>query len=121
MIVVEVVGLKRIPLLSKEGWLRPLIKMLRSLLNGRRRGGKKNLIPAPCPHITPLIRLEMGRPIQLDNDGTFRTIRVHDVFGTRDTELLTTPSAPFKEREHFLDGAATPPLKGGEFARLEFL
>ena len=26
----------------------------------------------------------------------------------------TTPSAPFEEREHFLDGAATPPSKASK-------
>ena len=27
---------------------------------------------------------------------------------------MTTPSAPFKERINFIDGAATPPSQGGE-------
>src|SRR5689334_15443528 len=30
--------------------------------------------------------------------------------------LPTTPSAPLKEADHFLDGAATPPCEGGEYA-----
>ena len=29
---------------------------------------------------------------------------------------LTTPSAPFLERDRFFDGAASPPLPGGEWA-----
>src|SRR6266704_317876 len=40
---------------------------------------------------------------------------VRGMFSTRDTER-TTPSAPFKERAHFLGGAATPPSKGGDFS-----
>src|SRR5882724_11857184 len=34
---------------------------------------------------------------------------------------LTTPAAPLKEASrHFLDGASTPPVPGGEYARLIF-
>src|SRR5215831_6820507 len=29
---------------------------------------------------------------------------------------LTTPSAPISERVHFIDGAAFPPLRGGEYS-----
>src|SRR5205809_4199398 len=28
---------------------------------------------------------------------------------------LTTPAAPISERIHFIDGASTPPLRGGEY------
>ena len=31
----------------------------------------------------------------------------------------TTPSAPFKGTDLFIDGAATPPWEGGEFTELE--
>src|ERR671936_2680027 len=52
--------------------------MPRSILSGRRRGGRFN-------H-----RLSEVEP--------------------------TTPSAPSKERDHLVDGAATPPFQGGDFA-----
>jgi len=29
---------------------------------------------------------------------------------------LTTPAAPISERIHFIDGASTPPLRGGEYS-----
>jgi len=29
---------------------------------------------------------------------------------------LTTPAAPISERIHFMDGASTPPLRGGEYS-----
>src|SRR5438309_11364304 len=45
--------------------------------------------PRSLPIIFPVIRLEMGRPLELDND-------------ERDTEFFTTPSAPFfKNRNNF--------------------
>jgi len=33
---------------------------------------------------------------------------------------LTTPAAPISERIHFIDGASTPPLRGGEYPELNF-
>ncbi len=39
LIVAEVVGMKRIPLLGKGGVAAPIKKISRSHLNGRRRGG----------------------------------------------------------------------------------
>ena len=62
----------------KGGVAAPIKKMPRSILSGRRRGGRFN-------H-----RLSEVEP--------------------------TTPSAPSKERDHLVDGAATPPFQGGDFA-----
>src|SRR5437867_6232025 len=39
------------------------------------------------------------------------------MFRPEDLAELTTPSAPFSERTHFVNGAATPPLRGGEYVR----
>ena len=33
---------------------------------------------------------------------------------------LTTPAAPISERIHLIDGASTPPLRGGEYPELNF-
>src|SRR5215510_9963506 len=34
--------------------------------------------------------------------------------------LRATPAAPISERIHFIDGASTPPLRGGEYPELNF-
>ena len=35
--------------------------------------------------------------------------------------MIDHPGRAFSERDHFLDGAATPPLQGGECSRPQFI
>src|SRR5919198_446354 len=78
------------PLLSEEGWLRHQSNAAKPPLKGADRGRS----PRKPDRAQPLIKRWFP-------------------FGT-------TPDAPSKEREHFFDGASTPPNLGGEFAPYSF-
>ncbi len=80
-------GKAEVPSLDKEGWLRPLRKCREASLAGADGHERSECEPD---------RAKQGRMVGSSH---------------RLSELeRTTPAAPPKERDHLLDGAATPPL-----------
>src|SRR5213593_3283780 len=80
-------GKAEVPSLDKEGWLRPLRKCREASLAGADGHERSECEPD---------RAKQGRMVGSSH-------RLSEV-------ERTTPAAPPKERDHLLDGAATPPL-----------
>src|SRR5438552_17277206 len=76
-----------LPSLAKEGWLRPLRKRREASLAGADGHERSECEPD---------RAKQGKAVRSSH-------RLSEV-------ERTTPAAPFKGRDHLLDGAATPPL-----------
>src|SRR5919204_2629122 len=81
----------------------PINKMPRSLLNGRRRGGRFN---HRLSEVEPTIS-SLFRPVGLT---LFTAARCRACA----SPAPLMPGRASKERDHLFDGAATPPFQGGE-------